>query len=263
VDDVTLTDVELKDQLRAATENYQHAAQKLASCEAEFSEVYPQACEEYRDLAGVALEQLLSLVAWNFERVRFMVLPSQAPELAPELLNSSVLPPDKLVENLTELVEVIDGLTAEILDCNQRALRGNDEKCRKLAKQREQLINGIGYSWLNNRRNMRFMVWDDPDFDAPAAPVVTASNTPEPPHEPTANKAEVFRFQLPYLSNIWRDVPTLARWVSEELVRNDEPGLVLVSGSNGNGFVTIEAFYNVNLIQSAGVYIAADNKGSN
>jgi hypothetical protein len=187
-------------------------------------------------------------------------------DLPPELLNSSVLPPDKLVATLTELVEVIDGVTAEILECKKRQDEnggGGEHVLLKLTNQREQFIASIGYHWLNNRRNMRFMVWDDPDFDAPAAPVVTASHTPEPPHEPTANKAEVFRFQLPYLSNIWRDVPTLARWVSEELIRNDLPGLVLVSGSNGNGFVTIEAFYNVNLIQSAGVYIAADNKGSN
>jgi hypothetical protein len=131
-----------------------------------------------------------------------------------------------------------------------------ERRCNKAAKVLIDL-------WHYNRDRVRFMVWSDAEHEPPADLVCFASHTPEPPHEPAANKAEVFRFQLPYLSNIWRDTPTLARWVSEELIRNDLPGLVLVSGSNGNGFVTVEAFYNVNLIQSAGVYIAADNKGSN
>lgn len=282
MDDVKLTDSELYDQLKAAAERFHAARTKLIECENEFRQVYPEACGEYAELEVDAGDKLLGLYARNLDRVRFYVWSdaeheppadpvvfgsrTPAPTLPPELLNSSILPPDRLVRNLNELIEVIDGLTVEILECNQKAIRGNDEKCRRLTKQREQLINGIGYSWLNNRQNMRFMVWTDKKYPAPADPVVTASHTPEkeppPTSEPAVSGGQVFRFSLPFTSNIWRNPLILTRWVMEELIRNDLPGNIAVTLPDYPtlGPVLIEAFYNVAIINSRGVLYAAPLK---
>lgn len=169
----------------------------------------------------------------------------------------------ELYDQLKAAVETFNAANKKMTDCEGEFEDVYPEACQEYASLETDAGDAVIALYAKNRDRVRFMVWSDAEHEPPAEPVCFASHTPEPPHEPTANKAEVFRFQLPYLSNIWRDTPTLARWVSEELIRNDLPGLVLVSGSNGNGFVTVEAFYNVNLIQSAGVYIAADNKGSN
>jgi hypothetical protein len=165
----------------------------------------------------------------------------------------------ELYDQMKAAVERFNAANAKMTACEDEFEDVYPEACQEYASLETDAGDALIALYAKNRDRLRFMLWSDAEHEPPSDPVCFASHTPEP----TANKAEVFRFQLPYLSNIWRDVPTLARWVSEELIRNDLPGLVLVSGSNGAGYVTVEAFYNVNLIQSAGVYFAADNKGSN
>lgn len=175
----------------------------------------------------------------------------------------AVLTPDLLQADLKGLIEAIDEQTLAVQKCLSRIAinsvsraAGNDE-CSQLLQQRRRLVESIGYRWLNNRAIMRFMVWNDPEHDAPADLVVFASHTPEPAEPARVSSGEVFRLKLSFQTPRWRSPIILKSVIAYELSREDAPDTVFVWPENRDDLmrgVVIEALYGISAVSARGVF---------